>query len=420
MRAAFIAAVAFVAAGCGGGQSPTAGELRVRAVQVGGAPRVEGERTLMRVEGRAYELRSDRELRLRLPVGRHALEVQRSGRAGGRCSRKVTVSEDETTLAIIRKFADMTGPTLGQVGAPCRVVAGTIGIAYAQDGSIWFAAGNGSNRVRLGPARSEGPAPVLSPDGRWVASARVRPRAVEVVLLPTAGGRPILLRRLPGTSAFELVWAPDSSLLAVSTDEGLYLLRPDASSHGFRLVTAATGTTFSPDGRWIAYVEYTGVVHDIYAREIGRGETRRVTGDGHGDFPSWGARGLAFTRGRDVWAVPAPGARPKQLTRTGAGIVPLAWSADGSRLLAASTNFRYERLWAIDGATGKARRLKNWAFGLRGQGLSYNGRTILAATGCAGPSILHGEPQGTIETIPFEGGKPRVILKGPCYASWNE
>jgi len=410
--------VAFVCvvSGCGVTQDgPT--EIRIREVQMAGAPRTEGERTLVRIEGRTYELRPDRELRVRLRGARHTLEVRRGG---VRCSRSVAASEETTTLATIRRFADVTSPTLGRIaGAPCRIVAGKIGITYRQNEKIWFASRDGSSRVRLAAAGSDGPEPVLSPDGRWVAFVRVRPHAVDVSLVATAGGPPSLLRRLPAASVSDLVWAPDSRLLAASTDDGLYFLHPDAPSSGFRIATVATGPTFSPDGSWIAYATHRGTGDDIYASPISGGETRRVTRHRHGSVPRWGRKGLVFSQGRDLWRVDIPGTRPRQFTRTGAWIFPLAWSADGTRLLAASVNFRYERLWTIDGATGEVHQLKNWALGLWGQGLSYDGQTILAATGCAGPSIPRGEPRGTIETIPFHGGKPRVILKGPCSASWN-
>jgi hypothetical protein len=49
-------------------------------------------------------------------------------------------------------------------------------------------------------------------------------------------------------------------------------------------------------------------------------------------------------------------------------------------------------------------------------GLSRDGKTVLAARGCGELAT----PFGLVETIPFGGGSPTVIVKGPCAASWNE
>ena len=50
------------------------------------------------------------------------------------------------------------------------------------------------------------------------------------------------------------------------------------------------------------------------------------------------------------------------------------------------------------------------------QGLSRNGKVVLAAIGCGGTPSAY----GLIETIPFAGGPPSVIVRGPCRATWTE
>jgi hypothetical protein len=47
--------------------------------------------------------------------------------------------------------------------------------------------------------------------------------------------------------------------------------------------------------------------------------------------------------------------------------------------------------------------------------VSGDGKAVLAAVGCGGmPSLV-----GYVETIRFRGGKPHVIARRPCRASWN-
>lgn len=171
--------------------------------------------------------------------------------------------------------------------------------------------------------------------------------------------------------------------------------------------------SFSPDGGEVAFTTGAG---GIAVHALGGGPTRRLAG---GTGPVWGPQAIAFHRGAglrgDVWTV-RPGSEPIRLTRTHAGVFPVAWSADGTRLLAANPAMHNGRLWAVDAPSGNARPLTDWRGDLYGQGISYDGRTVLAAIGCGG---MIG-PAGVVETIPFAGGKPTVVVKGPCRASWNE
>jgi len=339
-------------------------------------------------------------------------------------------------------------PTLGRAGA--RLVLGAVALllaagcgghsrashphllVYATDtklaGSddwIWRARADGSNRVRL----TRGSSPELAPNGLLVAFFRTRggfklPKAVEIYVMSSSGGRPRLLRRVLGTTAlvFSLVWSPNSRRLASGETHGLFLT--DLDNGRARLVagTAGGGVTyfsFAPDGHAIVY-ELDGFAgSDLYIYDLAHDRARRITHDHRASSPVWGAHAIAFKRGRslwrgDLWLADANGGHLRRLTHTGAGIYPAAWSADGARLVAANPG-DVGRLWAVDAQTGRARNLTGWVRDLSPQGLSRDGSTILARRGC---SDLE-NPRGVLETIPFAGAKPRVIVKGPCYASWN-
>jgi hypothetical protein len=431
--------VLVLAAGCGGGlRSPATqtatGELRVREVHLTGAPfAIEGEFTYVRIEGEEHVLHPPADLRIGLTPGSHQVEVWHrtcDGNCGNldpptdRCAAEVTVAEGGTALATIRNWP----------GTPCRIVAGRVGIAYAQtdvrdakqtSAVIWFSSSDGSHRVRLATGYGAA-APVLAPDGSKVAFVRLHdnPRFVEIYVVPTAGGEPTLLRRVRGRNAFvaQLVWSHDSLRLVSSENPGVFLMRANPPARARRILKGAGAVTFSPDGSQIAYDVSTPKRSDIYIYEIAGGWKRQVTRDGRSFAAVWGPSGIAFSRATtrgahyDIWTARFAGVRPQRLTRTRAGITPVAWSADGSRLLAENPAMHNGRLWAVDVPSGKARRLTDWVGDLFGQGLSRDGATILAAIGCGGSA----RPVGRIETIPFAGGQPHVILDGPCRASWNE
>ena len=109
------------ATACGGSDGHTTGGLSLRLHVAPSWPSRYNEHTYVRVEGRQYRVRRDRELRLRLPIGVHKLDAWRSGPRGGHCSRDVAVSEGETARAIVQNLPDRSSPTLGAVGAECRI-----------------------------------------------------------------------------------------------------------------------------------------------------------------------------------------------------------------------------------------------------------------------------------------------------------
>lgn len=254
--------------------------------------------------------------------------------------------------------------------------------------------------------------PAVSPDGRWIAFGRGR----KVLVVPTNGGRPRTAYELHGLHSRLVsapLWAPDSRLLGLVDSVGLVVVNP--SRRTAKLLPQTGGFAFSPNSRRIVY-ENTG---NLYVTPVNGRRVQRLTDDHKSYGPVWGKSGIAFvrfTRGAgDVWLSDGQPHHARQLTHTGAGFWPAFFSADGTKLLAANPATHNGRLWAVDVASGEARPLTPWVGDLFPQGLSANGKTVLAAVSCGGtPS-----PYGYVETIPFAGGRPHVIVRGPCRASWN-
>ncbi|MDX6474707.1 MAG: TolB protein, partial [Gaiellaceae bacterium] len=248
----------------------------------------------------------------------------------------------------------------------------------------------------------------------------------NLLVVPTGGGKAKILEHLAGDRVWTnnaAQWTSDSRHLASVESAGLVWLDAQTGSRQVlvRQPAAAGIETFSisPDGRSIAYAVVDTTGGDIYVIATDGGRARRLTHDHDSFEPLWGPHGIAFNHGGfghgDIWIVDRSGRHLRRLTRTRAGIYPAFWSADGSRLLAANPAMHNGRLWAVDAATGGARDVTGWRGDLFPQGLSRDGRTILAAVGCGGTI----SPFGVVETLPFRGGRPRVIVRGPCRGSWN-
>lgn len=284
---------------------------------------------------------------------------------------------------------------------------------------VWRSALDGRKKRRL----THGLAPAVSPDGRWIAFLRERRDGTEteIDVISSRGGRTRRLRSLDQSDGvvFRLVWAPDSQrvltlgsrILSVSLDGKTLVVDPDG----------AGWISFSPDGSSFAYTKSIktpsgSYASDLYVTSLSGGPPRRVTNDGIAYQPAWGPAGIASPHGDgDLWLVQPDGSELRRLTTGQLRIIPVAWSRDGRRLLAENPPHHNGRLWAVDGETGSARPLTPWVGGLEALAVSADGRTILATTGHGG-QIGCG---GVIETIPYAGGRPRVLLRHMCNASWN-
>ena len=287
---------------------------------------------------------------------------------------------------------------------------------YAPNSSenVWRANPAGGNPKLLAKNAAE---PAVSPDGRYVAYTS----GGKVLVVPAMGGRAREVYALEGKGAglgTPPQWAPNSRRIAFWAGETPGLVLVDIPS-GRPKVThlPIDDVSFSPDSLRIAYVRHG----DLYVMPAGGGRSIRLTDDGKSLAPVWGRLGIAFTRFThdaygEIWLTDARKHAARQLTHTGEyAIFPASFSADGKELLAANPAMHNGRLWAVDVPNGSARPLTHWVGDLFPQGLSADGKTVLASIGCGGRI----GPYGVVETIPFAGGKPHVIVRGPCRASWN-
>ncbi|HEV8385340.1 MAG TPA: protein kinase [Candidatus Acidoferrales bacterium] len=134
---------------------------------------------------------------------------------------------------------------------------------------------------------------------------------------------------------------------------------------------AETQPTFSPDGTQIAYSAEIEELHnmDIYLQIIGAGAPLRLTRDPLPDmFPAWSPDGryIAFlrfsgTKG-DVMLMPALGGAPRKLRELGflnSQLFALSWTADSKRVLFSQPKQEREPagIFSLNVETGEAQRL---------------------------------------------------------------
>jgi hypothetical protein len=99
------------------------------------------------------------------------------------------------------------------------------------------------------------------------------------------------------------------------------------------------------------------------------------------------------------------------------GLIPVAFSADGSKLLAQFVGQDTSEAWTVRVSSGRVHRLtpKGARLPLEAAGISTDGSTLLVNEGgLDGPAS-----EGRVATLPFAGGRSTVLVAHGSQASWN-
>jgi hypothetical protein len=276
---------------------------------------------------------------------------------------------------------------------------------------------DGTHRRRL----AEGLFPRISPNGRWVAYTRPNTTTAhdELRIIRASGGRSRLV-----THAFEigeLHWSPSSRFLGAQLARGILVYDLRTGKSRLLKSTRFENFSFSPNSRSIVYAKR----FDLYVASRGGKVRRRLTHNRRSLNPLWTKRGIVFDeqtpRKNDEPAYDLFFIRPggnglrrvttTQVPRLAVGLVPRAASADGSRLVANFAEQDEEETYAVDVATGAARKLGSL---LVAAGISRDGRTIVAATNGPDPGAHH-----DIVAVSVAGGPIRLILRGGGDPDWT-
>jgi dipeptidyl aminopeptidase/acylaminoacyl peptidase len=304
---------------------------------------------------------------------------------------------------------------------------------------VWLADADGKNRHQLGPGNH----PSLSPNGLIVAAASDRQSGRALTLYSDDGSKIADFFDASQQTASAASWSPDSRYLAVvlsSTDPGSNsasgLAVIDTKTNSTRLLARGSiyGASFAPDrSQRIAYAlaptQALFAPIDIHVTGVDGSSPTTLTQDGRSLYPVWGRVALAFDRERlrrraapayQVWLMRADGTSRRQLASVHApalanGLLPLAFSADGSRLLAEYEGANISRAWAIDTSTGAAAELRHDGHTVTGAAISRDGTRLLVDRG----GYLNPPDSGRVETIPFGGGTARALIDRGANPSWN-
>ena len=254
--------------------------------------------------------------------------------------------------------------------------------------------------------------PTWSPDGRYIAFTRLDEGGSGLFMVPALGGAERRLLTLGfGADWYwfspSVDWSPDGKSIAFSdraSQEGhpsLFLVSIDDLER--RRVTwpppgsaGDSSPAFSPDGRTVAFVRWSGDgVGDIHLMAVSGGEPRRLTFDNTFiEGLAWGPSGneivFSSVRGGNagLWRISASGGRSEHVAAAGPISSSLSISRQGHRLAYVQDRDDYD-IWRIDlsGTLGRhapTRLIASTRFEV-GPQFSRDGRRITFVSDRSGP-----------------------------------
>lgn len=300
-----------------------------------------------------------------------------------------------------------------------------------------------------GPRKVEdGELPRVSPDGSSVAYLHMGAKGTDELKVAPAAGGPSRTLMTSFREPFYLEWSPDSTLLAAERG-------PEFGRRKLVLVDVATGAQrvlaegffsgfgFSPDGSELVYaragVEKFPPRSDLFrvqylppgAVSVAAEKTVRLTSDSNSAYPLWGPQKIVFVKTlgakkrrygpkNELYLINPQGTGARRLTHTSVpqlaqGLFPTDWSASGSRLLAEFEGQDLSYAVKVNPETGGQKPVgKAGEQGFVGTALSNDGRFVLGFEGGFDPGNSH-----DVVTIPYAGGKPKLLVKNAFEPDWS-
>jgi WD40 repeat protein len=340
-----------------------------------------------------------------------------------------------------RKFS-LLGALVAAIALLALPVAAQATLAYVKNPfkpNVFVANDNGGGAFKVGPGTS----PRVSPDGDVIAYAFETSNGRRQLKIAAAqgGGSATVMNNLQDT--YNFAFSPDSKLIAALQGPELgkrKLVLLDVTS-GTVLRTVASGyfsgISFSPDGTEIAYgmTKAEGGFPariNVFSVPAAGGKPVQLTKDNRSQSPVWGPSGkIAFVKllntkqrkygpKNELFLMNENGTGQKRLTNTkvGAllsGLTPLAWSDDGTRLLAEFGGQDTSYAVTVNPRTGAEKRIgPPGEQGFIATALSKDGSTVLGFTGGFEPG-----PNHAVATVPYGGGKATTLVKGGYEPDWS-
>jgi Tol biopolymer transport system component len=315
-------------------------------------------------------------------------------------------------------------------------------LSYSKDlkqPTVFYAKDNGKGAHKIGPGYNS----LVSPNGESVIFERSTSAGTEMrnFSLATKKSKQLLN---PLQEGYMRAWSPDSTMVAALTG---HLNGPDTllviNVETMKRTKIATGYfngfSFSPESNELVYgvspsIHYPTKSNIFRIKVDGTGRVA-LTHDKQSVDPLWGPTGqIVFGRelgaktrqygpANQLFVMNENGEQISQVTHTkvsalAQGLGPIQWSENGKRLLAEYGGEDQSYAVAVNMVTGAEKSLSpgNTESGFMGAALSPDGTTVLGTVGLGFGGHLHPK----VVTVPWNGGKQKVLVSGAYEPTWGD
>jgi Tol biopolymer transport system component len=306
-----------------------------------------------------------------------------------------------------------------------------------QKSRVYYAENNGKGEHQIGVGRNAH----ISPDGETVIYEKETGSGAEMRLYSIALGKGQRLLN-PWQESFVFAWSPDSTMIAALQGplNGKATLRIINLENGKRTKVGTgyfNGVSFSPESDELVYGLANSPDYppksDIWRYSIETGKAVKLSHNGTSVYPLWsptgqivfarqlGAKSRQYGPANQLFVMNEEGQRISQVTHTevnplAQGLSPVAFSENGNRLLTEFGGQDQSYGVAVNMLTGAEKALtKNAETGFVGSGISADGTTVLGTTGLG----FGGNPHPKVVTVPWGGGKQKVLVNGAYEPTWS-
>jgi Tol biopolymer transport system component len=302
---------------------------------------------------------------------------------------------------------------------------------------VYIAEDSGKGAKSIGAGRNSH----ISPDGETVVFERETKGGIEMRLYSLAVKKGERLLN-PWSEPFVFAWSPDSTMVAAVTGslngpQTLVTINVENLKRTKIATGYFNGVSFSPTSEELIYgvsnVSTYPLKSTLYKENVDGTGKVALSHDQNSAYPLWGPKGqIVFARqlgaatrkygpANQLFLMNEEGEQISQLTHTkvdplAQGLVPLAFSSNGVRLLTEFGGQDQSYGVAVSTVTGSEKKLTtDPEMGFEASALSADGSTILGTVGLGfGPS----HPK--ITTMPWPAGPEKVLVANAYYPSWSE
>lgn len=302
---------------------------------------------------------------------------------------------------------------------------------------VYYAEDNGKGAHQIGVGRN----PKISPDGEMVVYEKETKSGAEMRLYSVSLGKGQRLLN-PWRESFVFAWSPDSTQIAALQGPliGKATLVVINLENGKRTKVGTgyfNGVSFSPEGNEIVYGVSSTPDYppksDIFKYSLETGKAVKLSHNQNSIYPLWGPTGqIVFARqlgaksrkygpANQLFVMNEEGQRISQVTHTevnpfAQGLSPLGFSENGNRLLTEFGGQDQSYAVSVNMVTGAEKALTNDPeMGFVGAAISADGTTVLGTTGLG----FGGNPHPKVVTVPWNGGKQKVLVNGAYEPTWS-